>query len=96
MSLENLNQNPLSIRERYLSKTDKEGFVYVGDFSAQELGRQSKSIAAFLDGDEGSSPEINLGKDIRFKGGSGNYSDMKVHIDDLETFITRVRGFYGD
>jgi hypothetical protein len=96
MSLEIPNQNPLSVREKYLSKVDKDGFVYVGDFSTQELRRQSKSVAAFLDGEEGAEPNINLGNGIRFKGSSGNYSDMKVHIDDLEEFIERVRNYYGD
>jgi len=28
------------------------------------------------------------------KGCSGNYSDMKIHIDDLEVFVERVRNFY--
>ena len=96
MSLETPNQNPLSVREKYLSKVDKDGFVYVGDFSTQELRRQSKSVAAFLDGEEGAEPGTNLGNGIRFKGSSGNYSDMKVHIDDLEEFIERVRNYYGD
>ena len=96
MSLESPNQNPLSVREKYLSKVDKEGFVYVGDFATQELKRQSKSVAAFLDGEEGTEPDIHLGNGIRFKGSSGNYSDMKVHIDDLEEFINRVKNYYGD
>lgn len=95
MSLEMPNQNLLSVREKYLSKVDKEGFVYVGDFSTQELKRQSKSVASFLDGEEGTEPDINLGNGIRFKGSSGNYSDMKVHVDDLEEFIKRVRNYYG-
>lgn len=86
----------MSLREKFLSKTDKEGFISLGDFSTQELKRQSKSIASFLDGDEGTNPDINLGKGIRFKGTSGNYSDMKVHVDDLEIFIKRVKEYYGD
>ena len=96
MSLESPNQNQLSVREKYLSKVDKDGFVYVGDFAIQELKRQSKSVASFLDGEEGTEPDINLGNGIRFKGSSGNYSDMKVHVDDLEEFIKRVRNYYGD
>lgn len=94
MSLESPNQNPPSVKEKYLSKIDKEGFVCVGDFSTQELQRQSKSVASFLDGEEGTEPDINLGKGIRFKGSSGNYSDMKVHINDLEEFIKRVKNYY--
>ncbi len=96
MSLEMPNQNPLSVKEKLISKADKEGFVSIGDFATQELKRQSKSVAAFLDGDEGTLQEINFGEGIRFKGSSGNYSDMKVHIDDLEEFIKRVRDYYGN
>lgn len=96
MSLENPNQAPVSLREKFLSKTDKDGFVTIGDFATQELRRQSKSVAAFLDGDEGTNQDINLGSGIRFKGSSGNYSDMRVHVDDLEEFIKRVRNYYGD
>lgn len=96
MSLETPNQNPLSVREKYLSKVDKNGFIYVGDFATQELKRQSKSVASFLDGEEGAEPDINLGNGIRFTGSSGNYSDMKIHVDDLEEFIKRVRNYYGN
>lgn len=96
MSLESPNQNLLSVREKYLSKVDKDGFFYVWDFATQELKRQSKSVASFLDGEEGAEPDINLDNGIRSKGSSGNYSDMKVHVDDLEEFIKRVRNYYGD
>ena len=44
---------------------------------------------------EGTQPEINLADGIRFKGSSGNYSDMRVHVDDVEEFIKRVRNYYG-
>lgn len=95
MSLEIPNQNPMSLKEKYLSKVDKNGYIHISDFSTQELSRQSKSVAAFLDGDMGTNPDINFGKDIRFTGDSGNY-DMRVHIDDLEKFVTKVKDYYGD
>ena len=90
------NQNPQSIKQKLTPKTDKEGFIFIGDFATQELKRQSKSVASFLDGEEGLEPEINFGTGLKFKGTSGNYSDMKIHIDDLEEFIKRVRNYYGD
>lgn len=83
-----------STRDKYIHKADTEGFVRVGDFATQELNRQAKNIAAFLDGDEGTNPDINLGEGVRFKGSSGNYSDVKVHIDDLEKFINRIKAYY--
>ena len=93
--MENFNQAPApSLKGKYISKADKDGFLYVGDFATQELQRQGKSIASLLDGDEGTEPEYNLGNGLRYSGSSGNYSDMKIHIDDLETFIERVKEHY--
>lgn len=93
--MENFNQAPApSLKEKYLSKVDKDGFLYIGDFATQELQRQGKNIASLLDGDEGSAPEYNFGEGLKYKGSSGNYSDMKIHIDDLETFIGRVKEHY--
>lgn len=86
----------VGIKEKYSSKTDQEGFVSVGDFATTELRRQSKNIAAFLDGDEGTNPEANLGERLNFKGSSGNYSDMKIHINDLDEFIKRIHNYYGE
>lgn len=86
----------IPITEKYRSKVDSEGYIYTSDFSTAELKRQNKNIASLLDGEEGHSPDYNLGEGLRFKGNSGNYSDMKIHIDDLETFIKRVKEHYGD
>ena len=96
MSLE-FSQKPKNLQEILREKADNEGFIFLGDIPRNIFGgRQIKSIAAFLDGEEGLSPDINLGKDINFKGKSGNYSGMKVHIDNVEEFIERVKKYYGD
>lgn len=84
------------LRERYASKVDEKGFVYVREFAIQELRRQLKNIASFLDGDEGTNPDINLGTGLKFTGSSGNYSDMKIHIDDVDEFVRRVKYYYGE
>jgi vacuolar-type H+-ATPase subunit C/Vma6 len=97
MSLENFENNKdASFKNKYRAKADEEGFVSVGDFATVELGRQAKNISSFLDGEEGMNPDANLGEGLNFKGTSGNYSDMKIHIDDLDEFIKRVRNFYGE
>ncbi|MCX6731463.1 MAG: hypothetical protein NTX55_00510 [Candidatus Parcubacteria bacterium] len=88
------NPNEISLVEKYRPQADADGYLSLSAFVTQELRRQTKSIAAFLDGEEGTNEEINFGKGLRFKGESGNYSDMKIHIDDLETFIQRVRKYY--
>lgn len=80
-----------TIKEKYLSKIDSEGYLRLGEISRNEFGgRQVKNIASLLDGSEG----INLGENIRYNGNSGNYSDMKIHIDDLEAFIEKIKEYY--
>ncbi len=82
---------PQNIREKYISKADEHGYVYLRTCREEFDGRQIKSIASLLDGSEG----INLGINLKFQGDSGNYPDIKINIDDLETFIDRVRNHYG-
>jgi hypothetical protein len=88
----------VNYRERFKDKIDDKGFLFIGDFCTSILHRQSKSIASFLDGDGDHNPEINFGEklSIRYEGNSGNYSDMKIHIDDLEKFIEAVKTYYGE
>ena len=90
------NKTEKSIREKYQSVADEEGYVSVSEFCWSELGKQSKTIASFLDGDEGLSPSYDLGQNIDFTGSSGHYDRMRVHINDLETFIERVKKHYGE
>ena len=94
MSLEFM-QKPKDLKELFKNKLDSQGFIRLGDLPRDIFdGRQIKSIAAFLDGEEGLNPEVNLGKDLIYFGKSGNYSDMKINIDSLEKFINRVKIFY--
>ncbi len=83
-----------NLKEKYASKLDSNSFIRVGDFANQELGRQAKNIASLLDGEEGMSPDYNFGEGLRYTGKSGNYTDMKIHIDDLPEFIARVKKHY--
>ena len=80
-----------TIKEQYISKVDSEGYLRLGEISRNEFGgRQIKNMASLLDGSEG----VNLGEGLNYKGDSGNYSEMKIHIDDLESFIEKVKSFY--
>ncbi len=83
-----------SLVEKYRPEADEEGYVFTSAFAVPELGRQNKNVAALLDGEEGTA-EYNLGEGLRYKGGSGNYSEMKIHVDDLDIFIQRVRDYFG-
>jgi hypothetical protein len=91
----NVSSDKTNVREKYLSIIDSEGYLRLGDINRSDFeGRQVKNISSLLDGEEGISPEYNLGEGIRYKGNSGNYSDMKIHIDDLSEFIERVKIHY--
>jgi hypothetical protein len=88
--------NPSSerpLKDKYQSKADAEGYVFINDFAIVETSHQSKSVAGLADGDEGTE-ELNLGKDLRVKGSSGNYPDMKIHIDNLDEFVKRVKNHF--
>jgi hypothetical protein len=88
--------NKQELKDKYLSKIDKDGYLDLTNARSEFGGRQIQYIASFLDGGEGTEPEYNYGKGLRYKGTSGNYSDMKIHIDDLETFVKLVKKHYGD
>ena len=96
--MEMLNNIPeqISLKNKYLSRVDNEGYVSVSAFATTEIKRQTKSVAGLIDGEEGSEPDYFLGECLRYKGSSGNYSNMKIHVDDLEEFINRVKKHYGE
>jgi hypothetical protein len=81
-------------KNKYLEQADNEGYVAIGAFAVSELKRQAKNVASLLDGEEGTEQDYFLGENLRYKGNSGNYSDMKIHIDDLDEFIKRVKKHY--
>lgn len=99
MSFENATNNEsFPLREKYQTMADKYNFLSISAFSITELGRQAKNIASFLDGDGNTNDDTNFGRDLNIKyiGDSGNYSDMKIHIDDLDSFVKAVKDYYGD
>lgn len=88
----NIQEGPaLPIRAKYLLKADARGFVRLGDINRMDFGgKQVKNIASLLDGSEG----VNLGEGLRYEGNSGNYTDMKINIDDLESFVEKIKEYY--
>jgi len=83
MNFEEFNE-PANLKDKYSSQVDSDGYLNIGTFATSELKRQTKNVASLLDGAEGTEQDYLLGKDLKYKGNSGNYSDMKIHIDDLE------------
>ncbi|GEM_PF-1500358 len=84
-----------SLKEKYADKVDADGYVLTSEFAVRELRAQNKSVASLLDGEEGLAPEYNLGVGLRYRGESGNYPTMKIHIDDVDEFVQRVKKHYG-
>lgn len=85
-----------SLKEKYKHLANSEEYIPVTAFATAELNRQAKNIAAFLDGDSGENPDTNFGElyGIRYKGNSGNYTDCKIHIDDLDKFVSCINEYY--
>jgi hypothetical protein len=84
-------ETPQDLKEKYRAKANKDGFLSTAEFATQELRRQNKSIAGFLDEES----EYFLGEGLRLTCDAGNY-EASIHIDDLEEFIVRVRDHYGE
>ena|ERR1035437_1670061 len=91
--------NPISeqsLKDKYQHKADPDGYVFTSVFAGQETGHQNKSIAGLADGEEGTVEELNFGKGLRVKGNSGNYDAVKIHIDDIDEFVMRIKNHFKD
>ncbi len=91
----------LATKSRRL-RLDLANYVDFGDVSRQQLGLQCQYGSRYIDGYIDGWP--NLGKGLRFIGfDSGghinNYHAMKIHRDDVEEFVRRVKSItkvFGD
>jgi hypothetical protein len=74
--------------EKYPELQDEDGFVPFNNF--RELG-QNQYAARYADDSLDRFGYPNLGIGLRWKNlESGNYHDLKIHIDDLAEFHDRV------
>lgn len=60
-----------------------EDFLKFGDVSRKLLGMQCQYGCHYL-------TDTILAKDIRWTGDISNYHGIKIHKDDVETFVARV------
>jgi len=82
---------PARFRAKYLLKASPDGLVGLADFERGDLSNQrAENVASLLSSDVGA----DLVKKLRYQGGSGKLSDMKIHIDDIGTFVERVKKYY--
>jgi cold shock CspA family protein len=65
-----------------------EPYVSLGDVAHGKLGDTSQNVAKYF---SGLSPYPNLGHRIRVKGEPSMYHSMRVHRDDVEEFVGRVK-----
>jgi hypothetical protein len=73
---------------------DAEGFVQFGDVSRYRLGQQCQYGSRYVDG---SIPGCaNLGEGLRFRGSTNDYHSLRIHIDDVDEFVSRVRRHRAD
>lgn len=77
--------------EGKLFNVDENGYVHFGDIALDLLRQQSQYASRYVDGKIEGYP--NLGNDLRFQGSSSDYHELKIHKDDIEEFIRRVREY---
>ena len=66
-------------------------YVDFGDVSRGELGLQCQYGSRYVDGKIERWP--NLGEGLRFKGNTNNYHSLKIHKDDVDEFVHRVKSY---
>ena len=90
----------IQLSEKYLGKyeVDKDGFVKLSDIARGLLGRQTQYISRLIDGTDPEYP--NLGESFKFSNvfregkGTGNYYDYKIHKDDVQELVKRIKEYY--
>ena len=66
---------------------DREGYVNFGDIARGELNMQSQYASRYVSGLD----RPKLGEDLRIKGNPDDYHNLRIHKDDVEEFVKRVR-----
>ena len=67
---------------------DTDGFIELGDVSRSLLKMQGQYGARYADDLDKDYP--NFGEGLRIQGNTGNYHDMKIHVDDVIEFVEKV------
>ena len=78
-------------KESSASRPDADGYVSFGDVSRFILGQQCQYGSRYLNGELPGYP--NLGKDLRVTGNHANYHSLRIHADDVATFVQRYREY---
>lgn len=79
----------MDMMDRIIAEADDKGFVSFGDVARGLLNMQCQYASYYIDG-VGGRPVLADG--LRIVGDSGNYHSLKIHKDDIQVFVDRVRG----
>lgn len=80
-----------SLEQKPTFEADKEGFVNFGEVSRRLLGKQAQYGSRYVDGAFGEYPK--LGEDLRIKGNSDDYHNLRIHQDDIDEFVKRYKNY---
>ncbi|MFT7645149.1 MAG: hypothetical protein ACI9BF_000820 [Candidatus Paceibacteria bacterium] len=73
-------------------EADESGFVRLGDIALGEFeGLQSQYLSYYVEGRVRGYPK--LGEDIRFEGHPTDWHQLRIHRDDVEEFVSRVKEY---
>ncbi len=66
---------------------EPEPYILLGEVARTQLGEQCQYVARYVDGRHGFP---DLGSDLRILGRVADYHSLKIHVDDVATFVDRI------
>lgn len=90
--VEQTEQNTIEIMGESFD-VDKDGFVSFSDVSHKILDGTVQQISRYADGRLEEDGYPNLAEDLRFNGKMDMYHFLRIHKDDVETFVERVEEY---
>jgi hypothetical protein len=76
------------------SRPDDQGYVSFGDVARMRLGNQCQYISRYVNRNFSDDPAYPyLGDDLRITGSTNNYHSLRIHREDVDLFVERVREF---
>lgn len=70
---------------------DRDGFIPLGEVARGRLGEQCQYVARYVAGNDRLPA---LGQGLRITGTLADYHAMRIHSDDADEFVARVRAHW--
>lgn len=90
--MEQAEQNTIEIMGESFD-VDENDFVSFSDVSSKILDGTAQQISRYADGRLEEDGYPNLAEDLRFSGKMDMYHFLRIHKDDVETFVERVEKY---